>query len=239
MELRQYWRIVYRRLWVVILLPVLVLGGSLLLAPSRAPLYETSMRFTMGLTPETWRGSYYAYDRYYVWLASEYLVDDFSQIVESQAFAQDVSRRLRDQGITLPTGRIQGSTVSQKQHRILTVKVTWHDQEQLQAIAQAAAKALEEDNSKYFAALGSEGALVYLIDPPQVVEISPSLKERLDIPIRGCLALIAGVGLAFFLDYIDDTIRDVAELEAMGMRVLAEIPSARSSWRAFRRARKG
>lgn len=228
MELRQYWRIILRRLWIVILLLTFVLGGSLLLAPRREPVYEASMRFTLGLAPEAWRGSYYAYDRYYVWLASEYLVDDFSEIVESQAFAQDVSRRLRAQGISVSTGKIQGSTVSQKQHRILTVKVTWHDPDQLQAIAKAAAETLAEDNAKYFAALGSEGALVHLIDPPQVVPIPPSLKEQLDVPIRGCLALIAGVGLTFFLDYLDDTIRDAAELEAMGMKVLAEIPLARS-----------
>ena len=239
MELRQYWRIIYRRFWLVILLLALVLGGSLLLAPRRRPLYEASMRFTLGLTPEAGRGSYYAYNRYYVWLASEYLVDDFSEIVKSQAFAQDVNHRLREQGIAISAGSIQGSTVSQKQHRILTVKITWHDQDELQAIAQAAAETLAQDNAKYFAALGSEGALVHLIDPPQVMPIPPTLKERLDVPIRGCLALIAGVSLTFFLDYLDDTIRDAAELEAMGMSVLGEIPSAKGARGFLRRAKRG
>jgi capsular polysaccharide biosynthesis protein len=41
------------------------------------------------------------------------------------------------------------------------------------------------------------------------------------------LALAVGLGLAFLLDYLDDSLRDAAEAEALGWRVLAEIPRKR------------
>jgi capsular polysaccharide biosynthesis protein len=54
--------------------------------------------------------------------------------------------------------------------------------------------------------------------------VGKSLRERLDLPIRLFLALLAGIALAFLLDYLDDTVRDQAELEEMGITVLGEIP---------------
>jgi capsular polysaccharide biosynthesis protein len=36
--------------------------------------------------------------------------------------------------------------------------------------------------------------------------------------------LAAGVGLAFLLDYLDRSVRDRAEVEALGLTVLSEIP---------------
>ena len=38
------------------------------------------------------------------------------------------------------------------------------------------------------------------------------------------LALGAGVALTFLLDYLDDSVRNKSELEAMGVIVLAEVP---------------
>jgi capsular polysaccharide biosynthesis protein len=63
-----------------------------------------------------------------------------------------------------------------------------------------------------------------LIDPPVVVPVGRRLTQKLDIPIRIGLALIAGVAGAFILDYVDQSIRDGQEVEAMGLRVLGYIP---------------
>jgi capsular polysaccharide biosynthesis protein len=129
----------------------------------------------------------------------------------------------------IPAGHIQSFTVAEKQHRILTMQITWPDEGQLRAIAEAARKTLEEENAKYFRQLGSEGADVFVIDSARVVPLGISLKDRLEIPIRVALALLAGVGLAFLLHYLDDTIRDPEEVEALGMSLLGQIPSA--GWR--------
>jgi len=226
MELRQYWHIVWTRAWIIVVLLVVVLIGSLVLRAKPAPLYQATMRFTVGVPPESRTGNYYTYDRYYTWLTSEYIADDFSEVVKSQAFAEDVSAILaeKQEDLIVSAGAIQGSTVAEKQHRILTVRITWGDPGQLQAITEAVEEVLQEKSSKYFAQLGSEGATVYVIDKSPPMGVGKSLRERLDLPIRLFLALLAGVALAFLLDYLDDTVRDQAELEAMGMTVLGEIP---------------
>jgi capsular polysaccharide biosynthesis protein len=224
MELRQYWRIVYKRLWIIIALIVIVLISSLVLQPGRPALYQTSMRFTVAVMPESRSGDYYAFDRYYTWMASEYFVDELTEIVGSEAFAQAVSEELTDKGLDLPAGALHGSLRADRKHRILTVYVTWVDQAQLEEIANAAARVLQERSATFLGQLRATGADIRLIDPPLVLPAAQSLKERLDLPIRLFLALLAGVALTFLLDYLDDTIRDRAEVETMGLAVLGEIP---------------
>ena len=225
MELRHYWRIVYRRLWVVVLLVAVGIGASWAIREPSRPIYQASMRFILGIAPEARGGHYYyTYDHYYAWLSSEYLVDDFAEIVRSGAFAEDVSARLAGRDILVPAGAIQGSAFTKKQHRILTLSITWPDPLQAREIGQAAAATLREESGKYFAQLGSEGAEVHLIDEPQVIQAQPSLREKLDLPLRGVLALVTGLGLAFLWDYLDDTVRSAQEVESLGLRVLGEIP---------------
>lgn len=230
MELRRYWHIVWKRVWIVALLLLLTLAVSLIgRGPAPAPVYQARLRVTIGLTPEERGPTTYTYDRYYTWLTSEYIVDSFSEVVKSEAFAADVSRHLAqgDTPLQIPAGAIQGSTVSEQVHRILTITITWPDPEQLRAIADAAVRALEEENAKYFTQLGTEGATVNVIDSPAIAPVGPGLRERLDLPIRLLLALIAGVALAFLLDYLDASVRGREDLESIGLPLLGQIPRRR------------
>jgi capsular polysaccharide biosynthesis protein len=38
--------------------------------------------------------------------------------------------------------------------------------------------------------------------------------------------LLAGIALAFILDYLDSSVRDTREAEALGLHVIGEIPRA-------------
>lgn len=224
MELRQYWRIVYKRLWIVIALVTIVLISSLVLRPGRPALYQTSVRFTVAVVPEARSDDYYAFDHYYTWMASEYFVDELTEIVGSEAFARAVSEELASSGLDLPAGTLHGAMGADRKHRILTVHITWGDQAQLEEIGNAAAKALQGRSADFLGQLGPTGADIRLIDPPVVLPAGRSLKEQLDLPIRLFLALLAGVALTFLLDYLDDTVRDRTKVEAMGLPVLGEIP---------------
>ena len=54
---------------------------------------------------------------------------------------------------------------------------------------------------------------------------SPSgVGSQLDLPLRIMLALLAGVGLALLVEYLDPTIRDRHEAELLGLQILGEIP---------------
>jgi capsular polysaccharide biosynthesis protein len=227
MELRQYWHIIWKRIWIPALLFGVVLVVSLVLHRPPAPQYQASARVLVDVPPlEAVEGM--GFDpRLTAPQATEYLVDDFSLFVASQAVAQAVSQRLVDQGIQVPAGLIQSSTASEKVHRVVTIHVTWGDPDQALAILNTAVEVLRQEAPNYFGRLGSEQPRIALFDGPNVNQVPPSLTQRLDLPVRLILALIAGIALCFLLDYLDDSIRGRAELEMMGINVLAEVPGRR------------
>jgi capsular polysaccharide biosynthesis protein len=226
MELRAYWRILARRWWLPVGLTLLVAALTLMSQRPWQPrpvIYNASMRFNVGIAPERIPGVY-TYDRYYTMLTSEYLVDDLSEIVRSQVFAGEVSRRLADEGITVSAGAIGAGTQPGKLHRILTVSVTWPNREQIDPIAAAIAETLTESSAEFFGQFSADEADIRLIDPPVVSAVGRPARDQLDLPLRMLLALAAGAALAFLLEYLDRSVRDRSDIEKLGLPVLSEIP---------------
>jgi capsular polysaccharide biosynthesis protein len=229
MELRTYWDIIRRRWWLPVGLTLLVAALTLIAQrpwQSRPISYSASMRFNVGIKPERIPGTY-TYDRYYTMLTSEYLVDDLGEIVRSQAFAGAVSQRLADQGIAAPAGAIGAVTQPGKLHRILTVSVVWPKEDELRAIADAVTATLTDSTADFFGQFSADEADIRLIDPPVVSVVGRPAREQLDLPLRILLALTAGLGLAFLLDYLDRSVRDRSDVEKLGLKILAEIPRAK------------
>jgi capsular polysaccharide biosynthesis protein len=227
MELRAYWGIIWRRIWIPALLVAVVAGVSLLTAQTPPPTYTSTMRFTVGVKPQEIPGQY-DYDKYYAWVTSEYMADDLSVIVSSELFAVDVNTRLAEMGspARLVPGAISGLTIAEKQHRILRLTLTWGDPHELPDLGAAIVAVLEQESPKYFVQLlGTPDALITVIDGPSPpVANAPSLSGRLELPVRILLALGVGVALTFLLDYLDDSVRDKWDLEAMGIELLGQIP---------------
>jgi capsular polysaccharide biosynthesis protein len=223
MELRQYWRIAWRRWWLIAVLLALVLIVSLLTYKSPAPVYQASMRFAIGIQGDEPVMAASGEGRSDAWLASEYLADDLSEVLKGGDFATRIGERV---GFAVPAGAIFAS----REHRIMSVRITWGDRDQLQAIAEAVGAAVNDIGPDYFPQLQGIDAQAVLIDGPGIGEVGRSLKDKLDIPIRLFVALIAGVALAFLWDYLDDTVRDRPEMEALGVAVLGEIPRKVRRW---------
>ncbi len=225
MELRDYWNILRRGWWIPALLVVLVAAFSLVTYRAPAPVFQATVRFTIGVSAD--RPVQGVDPILTSYQASEYIRDDFVEILHSQMFANDVNANLQGTHLTVGKGNISGAV--EKQRRLMSMTITWGDEAQARVIANAAAKTLETENAKYFKQLGSEGATVTIIDGPDVAPVGQSLREKMDIPIRLALALAVGLLLAFLWDYVDTTIRDVREVEALGLKVLGEIPRAQGA----------
>lgn len=228
MELRDYVRVIWRYLWLIVLLGVIVGVGSFLFRAQPAPQYSASVRFTIGVNAPAAK-DVTGYDPILTsYQASEYIRDDFVEIIQSDVFAEDVNAVLKKMGvsgITVSKGNI-GAAI-EKQRRLMSMSVTWHDAAQAQQIADAAVKNLSENNAKYFAQLGATGASIAVIDKAVVVPVGKSLREQLDIPIRVLIALLAGIALAFIFDYLDTSVRDARDAEQLGLRVIGEIPKTK------------
>jgi len=229
MEIREYLRIILRYWWLTAALIVVVGVGSWIFRPQPAPQYTASVRFTIGVNapPAT---EVTGYDPILTsFQASEYIRDDFVQVVQSDMFASDVNAQLAkmgEPGIKIGKGNI--SAAVEKQRRIMSLTITWNQPDETQKIADAAVKNLSDNNAKYFAQLGAAGASLTVIDNPVVSAVQPGLRERLDIPIRAAIAFCVGIALAFLLDYLDSSVRESRDVEALGLRVMGEIPKGRS-----------
>ncbi|NOX64088.1 MAG: hypothetical protein GXP42_19450 [Chloroflexi bacterium] len=224
--LQAYWTILRRRWWIPAVLVALTLALTLLTQKPwrpRPPTYALGMAFSVGVRPQALPDQY-TYDGYYTALASEYLIDDFSAIVKGSEFAAAVSERLKDEGIVVSPGEIQGSAQTGTLHRILNITIYGGDPARVERIADAVAATLIEDADQFMPRLLADQGAVYLVDRGGANALGPSLRERLDLPLRLTLALIAGVGVIFLLEYLDDRVRDRKDLEALGISVLAEVP---------------
>jgi capsular polysaccharide biosynthesis protein len=228
MELQRYWLIIRRRWWLVAAVPALVLLISLITYQRPAPMYRASMRFAIGIEGEEPVGAVSGEGRSDAWLASEYLADDLSEVLKGGSFSARIGERV---GFPVRPGSIFAS----REHRIVSVSIDGYDPAEVQAIAEAVGAELEDAGAAYFPQLAGVRAKAILIDGPAIGQIGSSLREKLDLPIRLLLALVAGVALAFLWDYLDDTVRDQTELESLGVPILAKIP--RSS-RALRQAKR-
>ena len=225
MELRAYWAILRKRWAAPLLLPVLVaLFSAVQLRPWQEPppSYSVTMRMLVGVLPLE---SAEAYDpRYYAWMTSEYLVDDFTEVLGTEMFAKAINARLAERGVSIPAGLIRANANTGKQHRIIRLTFTWDDAVALQAIADATVAELEQNADAYFRQLGTQDAGVQVLDSPVVVRQGQSARERVEWPLRVLLAVVAGLGLAFLREYMDDTVRRRDQLEEMGLPVLVAVP---------------
>ncbi|HJW82793.1 MAG TPA: hypothetical protein VJ754_00680 [Anaerolineae bacterium] len=226
MEFRQLVRILLRRWW-LIALPAIVLGAVAVVTYQPAPqAYAATMRFAVGYTPDP--NSQSLYDRFYpAWLASEYIAGGLSDWAKTGSFARAVSGDLAERSIHIPAEAVAGSIVSDHQRSIVVLYFSGGDPAQLQAVAEASARVLQTRNAEVFPQNGPRGATVTALDNVSVGPLPPSLRARLDLPVRLGLALAAGVVLALIAHYLDPLIRDRRDVEALGFSIVGEIPRAK------------
>ncbi len=219
-DIREYWRIFRKRWYIPVLLTVLTIILSVVTYQPPPPTYVATLRFTIGVNADpNVTGTDPILGAYQ---ASEYVRDDFVEILRSDLFTEDVNATLNDPNLRVPTGNIAGAV--ERQRRLISLSVTWNNPEQALQIAEAAAETLETQNAKYFAQLGSTGAMVTRIDGPDVFPVGQGVRQQLDIPIRAILAFIAGLVIIFILDALDDSVRGAKDIEKMGLEVVGEIP---------------
>jgi capsular polysaccharide biosynthesis protein len=220
MELIRYGQIVLRRWWLVVGLVAVVAAGTLLTVDRSPPThYAVRVRFNVGLEPVPPASAEYTYDPLDVWRSSEYLMDDLASAVRGAEYARRVAARLSEPGANL-AGTLGAAT----EFRVLTVSAHGTDPDQLAEVAAAASAVLREEADQLVGPLGNARPVLRLIDPPVVVPVGRGLRDKLEIPIRLGLALMAGVAGTFLLDYLDRSVREPNELESIGISVLGQIP---------------
>lgn len=226
MELRQLWKIARRRWWLILLPPLVAVAlvAPALVGSAPAGGFSTGMRFTAAAPPEDDAPTYEDAE-YYPWLASEYVVNALTDWVRTGSFAAEVSTVLADQHeIELAPAAIQGSIAADNERSVLLLNMSGGDADTLAAMASAATTVLETRAIDYFPQFGEDGIEVVALDEPVIAAVPPSLSARLEPLLRVALGAAVGVALAFLIEYLDPTVRERREVEALGIPVLAEVP---------------
>ncbi len=223
MEIRQLLKILLRWWWLA-LIPVVIVGGYTVLTYQRPGTpYQAVMRFAAGSEPADVLSP--DYDRYYAWLSSEYIANALADIAVTGTFAENVAARLAAQGLAIDPRAIQGAIASDNVQSVFVVYVTWSTAEQLPHIADAVSAELTANGAAYFPQLRATGSVARRVDSPQTTALPPSLRAQLLGPgLRIALALAVGIGLVALAHYFDPMVRERAELEGLGIRVLSTIP---------------
>lgn len=224
MEIMLILRVIFRRWW-LILIPVVV--AAIIVLPdflNRGPAlsggfittvnYSAAQEFNL---PER-DGDYQD-----VWLASELAVNAFTDWVRSSSFKAEVAAYLDDATIDLNLLGI----AADNERSIGRITMSFPDAEALEKIALAAVSVLQNESQDYFPQLGGEPARVTLLDTPIVTAAPPAVIDRFAPFVRLGIAFIAGVALAFLVEYLDPRLRRREEVETMGISVVAQIPRHR------------
>ncbi len=234
MELRAYLTILWRRRWVALTLPALVLIGVVIQALQSRPNYTATARVIVTRIPQQAPPDVFRYDEYYLYLTNEYTVDDFTEVVRGNVFAADVAQTLvQTTGLQISPEEVQGSLSVERRNRALTIRATSSDPQRAVAIAQAAAQTLEERGTQYFGFDNpSRQAIISVIDQP-LGAASDRGRQQLLWLLQLAVAFVGGVLIAFLVDYLADTF-DTAEAvqDALGLPVIGVIPLRRKERRA-------
>ncbi len=222
MELKTYGKIVLRRWWLVVVPVLIVLLYIGIGYTPPAPTYQAVVRFAAGTAPA---GLSEDYDRYYPWLTSEYIANGLADVAETGVFAEAIAARLALRGYQIPSAALQPAIVTDNAQSILVVYLTWPDAEECVAIAEAITAEFTENGAAYFPQLQDVEPAVRRLDSPSPVAVPPRLRARLMGPaIKLGLALVVGLALAFLWHYLDPTLYEAEELEALGIPVLTQVP---------------
>ena len=219
MDLGKYLKIGLRWWWLILLPPLIV--GVYGLATYRAPSsgYGLSMRYTAG-QPQTFSASPNYDPNYYRWLTSEYIVNALKDWARTGQFVAAVNAKLAERGLAF------GASISGADNvrSILVIYLSGSDSNQLIAYAEAVTAVLQDQNAEVFPQLGGQAAVVTPLDVPAPGAVPPSLRARLDWPLKIGLALAVGLALALAAHYLDPFIREKEDVERLGLRVVAEVP---------------
>ncbi len=232
MELREYWSIIRRRWWLPVAVMLVALIASTVVGVRGAAAYKTDMRIAISTIPTPDPNATLYYDpTYYSNLDSEYLADDMSEFMTSRAFATEIQRELataKEPEIDL--GAIWSATRTKKTHRFIDVTISTATYEQGQSIAGSISRILNDPNhlAIYLKALAAYNTQMSVVTPPDTHRANTVFGLISEIGLRTAIGLIAGIGAAFLVEYVDPSLRSRQEAETLlKVPVLGEIPRTR------------
>lgn len=225
MEIRELIRIILRRWWLialplvlsaVIVVPDLLNAGAGVNAGFSTQIrYSAAQKHNMGSSEQGYTD---------VWTASEYTVRALTDWVTSASFRDEMASVLAEMH-----GTLAGLQIAADNARSIGVVYLSHpDHESLSALANAAVVVLSSRSHSYFPQFGGDAAQVTILEEPAIAASPPPLPSRLAPLIRLGVALLIGLALGAFAEYVDPTVYHQDALRRLGLPIMGSIPKERA-----------
>jgi capsular polysaccharide biosynthesis protein len=216
LELSDYFRILRRRGWIIVVLVVITAASAYVFSKLQTPVYRASVnvsinpaRADLGLTQ-----------------SAKWLLRNYVAIVHSEKWAEDVIDRLN---IDLTPGQLKGNvTVASDDSRFLIqIDVNDYDPGQATRVADAWAQKLvewrQQENAQQ---LKQDQVHAYQIDAATWGLFSP--KTKINTAAGAILGLLLAGVIIFFLEWVESgVVRSATDVERhLGLTVLGTVPPA-------------
>ena len=226
MELKQYGLILKRRLLMILLLVTTAcLGMGLYSSYFISPQYEASSKLIVNQYKDS--GSLLSSIDVGAINSTIGLIKTYKEIIKTPRMMKKVVEQYPELGVTHKEliGRVSVSSVNETQVMSITVKGNSYQE----AANMANAIAIVFQQSVPDLMKVDNVSILDQADPlDNQAAISPNVK--LNVSVAFLLALMLGVGIAFLLEYLDDTVKSEEDIEVLlQVPVLGAIPTFRES----------
>lgn len=264
-ELRDYWSIIRRRLWVILLIVVIVglYSGyqyyKLRKTPGALKTSQSQVTLLIGLQTSagvTIHNNYSDYISVSESLADEYTIGptltspSFDHLVYEQILTDESQSGSHPDLGGLQEGNIGGTLSESRYHSLVTVTATWPNGAGAYAIAKAVGEVTATHIDQYLDYVISNNTSLSTDSTRPVVAAKVVTGATAPVTITGSssskptllaalvlVGLIIGIALAFLLEYLDDRIRRTNDVvQLLQLPVYGEIPRAPSPGQASRKA---
>ena len=216
MQFREYWLILSKRWWLVVLVAAVASVASYGYSHFQTRVYRSEVQLTVAPSSLD----------YGLTLVIDNLLTQYQQELSTRQLAGQVDDALQlDLPVDKLLSKVRVSAVSNGY--LLDIQVDDTDPNRAQQIALVWANKFIEQHQAEMAPLTPQTRIeIKLLDKPLVGQlVFPKTKQY--VVAAGLLGLVAGGVLAFLLEYIDDTVKSGEEVERLtGLPLVGSIPIA-------------
>ncbi|CAN5758294.1 hypothetical protein BH23ACT11_BH23ACT11_28080 [soil metagenome] len=220
-------QVLWKRIWVVLLMAIVLTGAAVGFSLGQTPKYEASIKILVGQEQSNGTPSQLGSDVQ----GLQQLTQTVADLVDTRPVAEAVIDRLGLQAN--PSGFLENLTVEPVANtQTIEVSYMHPDPEQAQRIANTVGDVFSQQVSEVSPSANAITATVWerAAAPEQPVEPNPLRNGLLAL----FLGLMLGVGLAFLLDYLDDSWRSPDEVQQVsGVPTYGIVPE----FKAFKKSK--
>lgn len=218
MNLKTFLNVIYRKLWLIILIPIISTGVTILICTFAVkPIYESTVTFYVVNKNTGNDASIGSYDSVMV---DQQLMLDYKEIIKSNTITNSVLEKLKIADLSIDDMNKKVNVLLKNDSRILVLYARDTDPQLAKDLAETYGNVFIE---KVQTLMTSDNIRILDIAELPTKPIAPN--TLLSTLIMAAIGLMSGCTIAFFIEYFDDTIRTAEDVELyMNTPVIGAIP---------------